>query len=216
MTRRIVDLSLEIYHQAPTFSLDPKCSILVHHTIESMGYNITQLIMSSHQGTHLDAPFHFFNEGCTVDRIDLNKCVGNAIIIDLSHKRAKDEIKIEDIKLYEKKIIKGAKVLLRTDWDKNFPKKEFFSDQPVITIELARWLAKREIDLIGLETPGVHPTDYEVIHKTLLEKEIVVVEALANLRELTKEEVFFVAVPLKIKDRDGSPVRAFAIEENRY
>nr|HID59757.1 cyclase family protein [Desulfobacterales bacterium] len=213
MAKRIVDLSLEIYHQAPTFSPDPKCGILVHHTIGSMGYNITQIIMSTHQGTHLDAPFHFLDKGRTVDKIDLNKCVGDAIVIDLSKKKAKDEIKIEDLKPYENKIVKGAKILLRTDWDEVYPKKEFFSDQPVITVELSRWLAEKEIDLLGLETPGVHPKDYGLIHKTLLEKEIIIVEALAHLRELTKEDVFFAAVPLKIKGRDGSPVRAFAIEE---
>jgi kynurenine formamidase len=212
MAKRVVDLSLEIYHQAPTFSPDPKCGILVHHTIKSMGYNITQLIMSTHQGTHLDAPFHFFDKGRTVDKLDLNKCVGDALVIDLSRKKAKDEIGIEDLKPYANKIIKGAKILLRTDWDKIYPKGEYFSDQPVITVELSKWLAKKEIDLLGLETPTVHPKDYALIHKTLLEKEIIIVEALAQLRELTQQEVFFAAVPLKIRGRDGSPVRAFAIE----
>jgi len=212
MTKKIVDLSLEVYHQAPTFTPDPKCGILIHHTIESMGYNITQIIMSSHQGTHLDAPFHFIDKGKTVDKIALDKCVGDAVVINLSKKKAKDAIKVKDLKPYENKIIKGAKILLRTDWYKIYPKKEFFSDQPLITLELARWLAKKEIGLLGLETPGVHPKDYEIVHKALLKKEIVIVEGLAHLNELTKEKVFFVAVPLKIKGRDGSPVRAFAIE----
>ena len=212
MARRIVDLSLEIYHQAPTFNTDPKCEILVHHTIESMGYNITQIIMSTHQGTHLDAPFHFLNKGRTVDKLDLNKCVGDALVIDLSNKKPKDEIGIKDLKLYKNRITKGAKILLRTDWDRIYPRDEYFSGQPVITVELSRWLAEKEIDLLGLETPSVHPQDYTPIHKTLLEREIVIVEALAHLRELTEEEVFFVAVPLKIRGRDGSPVRAFAIE----
>jgi len=63
MALRFVDLSLPIYDKAPTFSSDPKCAIVVHHTIESFGYNITQLIMSSNQGTHLDAPLHFLRNG---------------------------------------------------------------------------------------------------------------------------------------------------------
>jgi len=52
---RIIDLTLPIYHGAPTMPWDPKCAVIVHHTIESMKYNITQLIISTHQGTHLDA-----------------------------------------------------------------------------------------------------------------------------------------------------------------
>lgn len=213
INRRIVDLSLDIYHQAPTFAPDPKCGIIIHHTIESFGYNITSVTMSSHQGTHLDAPYHFLNNGKTVDNIDLAKCVGPAVVINLSDKKAKDEIMPEDLSAYDKKITEGSRMLIRTDWDKMYPKKEYFSDQPVITTELARWLVEKKISLLGLETPGVHPIKYEEVHKVLLSKEIVVVEALANIRQLTKEEVFFVAVPLKIKGRDGSPVRAFAIEE---
>ena len=211
--QRIVDLSLTIYHQAPTFTPDPKCGIIIHHTIASMGYNITQLILSTHQGTHLDAPFHFFDRGQTVDKIPLKKCVGKALVIDLSHKKPKEEIRISDLKPYAKNIMKGSRLLIRTDWDKVFPKKEFFSDQPMITKELALWLAKREIDLLGLETPGVHPIEYKVVHKALLSKGVVIVEALSNLRKLKKREVFFIALPLKIKGRDGSPVRAIAIEE---
>ncbi len=213
MARRFIDLSMSIYHQAPTFTPDPKCGVLVHHTIASMGYNITQLVMSTHQGTHLDAAFHFIAGGQTVDKIPLSKCAGEALVIDLSGKKAKEEITIKDLTPYAKKIGKGTKLLLRTDWDKIFPKAAYFSDQPVITPETARWLAGRGIDLLGLETPGVHPVEYAVVHKALLSKKVVIVEGLTNLRKLKKTEVFFVALPLKIKGRDGSPVRAMAIEE---
>ncbi len=213
MAQRFVDLSLNVYHQAPTFAPDPKCGVLIHNTVATIGYNITQLVMSTHQGTHLDAAFHFLEQGQTVDKVPLKKCLGEALVIDLSHKRAKEEIRISDLRPYAKKITKGSKLLIRTDWDKVFPKKRYFSDQPMITKELALWLAKREIDLLGLETPGVHPTEYEAVHKALLSKEIVIVEALCNLRKLRKEEVFFVALPLKIKGRDGSPVRAIAVEQ---
>lgn len=212
MPPRIIDLSLEIFHGLPTFPLDPGCALLTHQTIDSTGYNITQVILSSHAGTHLDAPFHFFDEGRTVDKLDLNRCTGKALVIDLSKKGPREEIGIEDLHPWEERIVKGAKLLIRTDWDKHFPEREYFSDHPIITIELSRWLAEREIDLVGLETPGINP-DYEPVHKNLLQKEVVIVEALANLRELTREEVFFVAVPLKLKGRDGSPVRAFAIED---
>ena len=64
--------------------LDPKCAVIVHHTIESMKYNITQLIISTHHGTHLDAPYHFFNDGLTVDKLDLSKCVGDASVLDFT------------------------------------------------------------------------------------------------------------------------------------
>ena len=74
------------------------------------------------------------------------------------------------------------------------------------------WLARKKIAMIGLETPGVHPVEWEKVHKILLGAEIVVVEGLAYLDKLKNNSVFFIAAPLKIKGRDGSPIRAMAIE----
>ena len=152
------------------------------------------------------------DKGITVDNLDLDKCIGPAIVINLRHKKAKEEIKPEDLSAYAERISLGSRILIRTDWDKLYPEKEYFSDQPVITPELAGWLAQKKTALLGLETPGVHPIEYEKVHKIFLGAEIVLVEALANLKQLKKDEVFFAAAPLKFKGRDGSPVRAFAIE----
>lgn len=51
---------------APNFAFDPKISVLVRHTIDRIGYNMTQISMATHQATHLDAPFHFLADGKTV------------------------------------------------------------------------------------------------------------------------------------------------------
>ena len=67
---RLVDLSLDIYDKAPTFWPDPKTAVLPHLKIENLNYNITQLIMSTHLGTHLDAPYHFFDDGLTVENLE--------------------------------------------------------------------------------------------------------------------------------------------------
>jgi len=210
---RIIDLTLPIYHGAPTMPLDPKCAVIVHHTIDSMKYNITQLVISTHQGTHLDAPYHFFDDGVTVDKLDLQKCVGSAHVLDFTHVSPKYALKPKDFKPFESCISPGSRILLRTNWWRRFPKKEYFSDGPMISPELARWLAKKKIALLGLETPGVHPVEWEAVHKILLGAEIVIVEGLAYLNEIKRETVFFIATPLKLKGRDGSPVRALAIEE---
>ena len=66
--------------------------------------------------------------------------------------------------------------------------------------------------MLGRETPGLHPEKWEQVHKILLKAEIVIVEGLAHLNKLKRDRVFFIAAPLKIKGRDGSPVRAMAVE----
>ena len=59
---KLIDLSLPLEHGQLNFSWDPKISVVAHNTVASIGYNITQVSLSSHQGTHLDAPFHFYDD----------------------------------------------------------------------------------------------------------------------------------------------------------
>jgi len=63
---RLVDLSQDIYDGAPTFEPDPKTHIKAHLTVADLNYNMTEIIMSAHYGTHLDAPYHFFDDGRTM------------------------------------------------------------------------------------------------------------------------------------------------------
>ena len=208
---KIIDLSLDIEHGSPTFPLDPKTGVLVHHTIKSMKYNITQLILSTHLGTHLDAPYHFFDEGRTVDKLDLGKCVGQARVVKLDGIGPGSQITIEHFKGKEPAFSAGARVILNTGWYKYFPRDAYFAEMPGITIECAKWIADRGIAMLGLDLPGVNPTEWEEVHKIFLGREIVIVEGLTNL-DAIGGEVFFIALPLKLKGRDGSPVRAVAIE----
>lgn len=211
MKGTLIDLSMDIYHAAPTFAFDPKCAVIVHNTVDSIGYNITQLSMSTHQGTHLDAPFHFLDDGKTVEQLDLNKCIGEALLVDLSHKQPKEPITPEDFAGYADRIGEGTRLIYRTDWHKQYPQKHYFSDFPYMTIELAEWLAERKIALIGMDVPTPNATDYDPVHKILLSAEIVIVEGLANLGDIGTDTFFFMAAPLRIRGRDGSPVRAIAM-----
>lgn len=211
MAARFVDLSVDIYHGAPNFAWDPKCAVIVHNTTETIGYNMTQLSIATHQGTHLDAPFHFLDDGKTVDQLELSRCVGQAILVDLTHKKPKEAIGVSDFAPYGDKIGEGTKVIYRTDWFKQLPDRRYFTDFPYMTVELAQWLADCKIGLIGMDVPTPNPTDYDPVHKILLGAEIVIVEGLANLGEIGAGEFFFAAAPLRIRGRDGSPVRAYAM-----
>ena len=80
----LVDLSHPLEHGQPNFPLDPEISVRVHNTVASIGYNITQLSLSTHHGTHLDVPYHFFDDGQTVDQVPLDRFYGPAVLIDLA------------------------------------------------------------------------------------------------------------------------------------
>lgn len=151
--KRVIDISMEIFDGAPQFPGDAACEVKSYHTIAAAGYNTTRLSLSSHHGTHLDAPFHFLNDGFGVDRIDLAKCVGPAVIIDMSHKGPRASIGIEDLAPYADRIGQGARVILRTGWDRVYPDPRYFTDFPNITLAAATWLAEQGIALLGMDMP---------------------------------------------------------------
>lgn len=210
---RVVDLSLPIYSEMPVYPGDPKVFFMRYRNIDANGYNLTQILFGTHTGTHLDVPLHFVSGGASIDKVPVENFMGEAYVIDLSYKRAEEEITPEDLAPYENKIYPGVKLLLRTDWYKVLPDNRYFKEQPRISYELALWLVEKKVSLLGLETPTINPVDNKRLHQTLLSGGIILVEALAHLDELKKDKVFFMALPLKILNGDGSPVRAVAIED---
>ncbi|MGB9681976.1 MAG: cyclase family protein [bacterium] len=210
---KVIDLSLDVYDKMPVYPGDPSVFFMKYKTIDSDGYNLTQILLGSHTGTHLDVPLHFVDGGDSIEKVPPERFIGEAYLIDLSYKKAAEDITPDDFKGYEDKITPGVKLLLRTDWYKALPEKRYFKEQPRISYELAKWFVERGVSLIGLETPTINPVDNKKLHQTLLAGGIIVVEALAHLDQVTKDKIFFIALPLKIRGGDGSPVRAVAIEE---
>jgi kynurenine formamidase len=205
-----VDLSLTLFDGMQGVELQP------HSKFADQGSCTTNLHLFSHAGTHLDAPAHFLGEARTVDQLELTKCLGPALVIDLSHKPPDSLITVDDLQSLSARIAPGARLLLRTDWGEHAGKPDYRTSFPRISLELAEWLAERGIWLLGVEAPAVASLqdreELKAVHRTLLQAEIVIVESLANLSDLQNDEVFFIALPLKIAGCDGSPLRAVAIE----
>lgn len=211
---KLIDLSHPLEHGQLNFPYDPKISVLVHNTVSSIGYNITEFSMSTHQGTHLDAPFHFYDDGRTLDQMRLEQFYGPAILIDLAPGgwlEAKTPITAEMFGPHARHFQPGAKIIYRTGWSRKFGTPEFFSEFPTLTLEAASWIAERGIGLLGMDTP-TPSTSWLECHHILLKKgvEIVIVEALTNLDQVP-ENFTFIGFPLNLKGRDGAPIRAVAL-----
>lgn len=211
---RLVDLSQDIYDGAPTFEPDPKTHIRAHLTIADLNYNMTEIVMSAHYGTHLDAPYHFFDDGRTVENLDVRKGFGLAHVLDFSHKKARQPIDIADFKPYEQLATSGSRLIFNTGWDKVLPDPDYFGGQPYLTVELTTWLAKQGVACIALDTPTTYPAEYTASHHSLLnaEAEVLIIEGLRGLDRLIGSQVILIALPLRIRGRDGSPCRAMAID----
>jgi kynurenine formamidase len=204
---KLIDLSHPLIHGQQTFPFDPKLSIIPHGNTKTLKYNISQVSIGTHQGTHLDAMYHFIDEGKTIDQMPLDWFYGEAHLLKIP-KLANEEITIEDFLPYEHLLTPEAKIIFSTGWYKHFNEDNFFSDFPSLTQEAARFLVSKKIRLLGMDMPTPGKDWYE-LHHILLPAEIVVVESLTNLDEVPDKFVFM-GFPLNLKGGDGSPIRAVA------
>jgi arylformamidase len=207
---KFIDLSHPLIHGQDNFPWDPKLSIVPHGTTKTLKYNMTQVSLGTHQGTHLDAMFHFMDDGRTIDQMPLDWFYGEAVLLRIP-KQPREEIELADFQIYEDLLQPGARIVYETGWHRHFGMEDYFSDFPSLTLEAARCLVSRKIRLLGMDTPTPSRDWYEV-HHILLAKdaEVVVVEGLAHLDQVP-DRFLFCGFPLNFQGRDGSPIRAVAI-----
>jgi arylformamidase len=208
----IVDLSLPIVSDLPHFDGTPPVYVAQSHRLDDAGYRMCTVVLGTHSGTHLDAPSHFLADGRSVDQIDLGRCVGEALVVNLGHKRPLEPITVDDLRGAGAGSISGQRILIRTDWDQRFGSPDYFTDFPPLAPESASWLAASGIALVGLDIPSLHQTAFVRMHEEMLGAGIVIVESLARLRELTQSRVMFSALPINLAGADGAPVRAVAFD----
>ncbi|MGB1286083.1 MAG: cyclase family protein [Aggregatilineales bacterium] len=212
LNRHIIDLTLPFEDGKLGVEIEPQ------KRFEDVNYNTSLLHFNSHALTHMDAPLHFLKDGYDIADMPLERCIGEALVIDVTHKAPNSFITVDDLGVQADDIGAGSRVLLRTDWSLRADEPDYREAYPRISLALAQWFAEKQIYLIGIEMPSVasmHPDNRQElidVHQTLLNAEIVIIEGLANLHALTQPTVEFVALPLKITGSDGSPVRAIAIE----
>ena len=207
---KLLDLSHPLLHGQPAFPNDPKLAAIAHSTVATHKYNISQILMGTHQGTHLDAMFHFFDEGRTLDQMPLDGFYGPARRLHIP-KPPNGEITVEDLRPHEPRLTPGARIIVATGWHRHFGQPDYFTDFPSFTLEAARFLATKKIRLLGMDMPTPSKQWLEIHHILLApDTEIGLVEGLANLDALP-DEFTFIGFPLNFEGRDGSPIRAIAV-----
>lgn len=172
--------------------------------------NVSEIHLGSHTGTHVDPPFHFLEEGATVEAMSLEALFGPAEVVDLSH--VEEQILVDDLESANLSS-DAQRVLLKTSNSQIWSGPPRFPDSYVaLSPQAAQWLVDRHIKLVGIDflsierrrTPG-HPT-----HKALLGAGIVIVEGL-DLRDVQPGTYTLACLPLKILEGDGAPARAILL-----
>ncbi|WP_017547720.1 arylformamidase [Salinicoccus carnicancri] len=168
---------------------------------QSGSVNIGKIETSTHIGTHIDAPFHFDDAGAKVDELDINRYIGDATVIEV---RNREIITKEELESFD---IRGTVLLVKT---KERAEQDVFPETvPVLDEEAVEYIAGKGVRLFGVDVTSVDPVDSKTldIHHKLHENDIMIIENTV-LEAVGGGYYDFIALPLKIRGADGSPVRA--------
>ena len=214
---KVIDLTLTISENIPTYPGSPQPNFINWESIEKDGYNLELLFLSTHTGTHIDAPYHFDKKGQKIDQIMTKRLVTEAILIKI-RKGSDQAITKNDIQKFEKKYGKiddGSTVIFHTDWQKNLNKKSYFMKNPGLGTSAAKYLASKKINLVGIDSPSIDLGKDEKfsVHHILAKSGILIVENLINLDKINSQKFHLIVAPLKLKNATGSPVRAMALTD---
>ena len=196
---KIYDISQEVFG-AQVYPGDPAPEKKIISTMEAgEEYNLTAFSMCAHNGTHLDAPFHFFKDGKTIDEICLDVLVGMAYVAEHQGKMLKDDAE---------RIIEQAKKI-----NTEAAKRILIKGEAVVTAEAARVFADNGVVLVGNESQTVGPEEAPMeVHLILLGADAVLLEGI-RLAEVGEGTYMLNAAPLNLAGADGSPCRAILIDK---
>lgn len=213
---KIIDLTFTIENGMPT------CGTHWHQNvelkplgrIEDVGRNTHSILLGSHTGTHMDAPYHFVQNGDTIDLIDLSTACGEVKIVDFRNMKNK-EITLEDVK----NIQIQKRMLYIFGWCTQWKTGNYYQDFPYFSLNAIEYMVDNGMEFMAMDTPSpdtgnaISEKDDSINHKFLLNKKVIIVEYLTNthLIDLNKRYEIY-ALPIKIKGTDGAPARVILKE----
>ena len=198
---KVYDISQEVFG-CKVYPNDPMPEKIVLKSMQKGDvYNLTAFNMCAHNGTHIDAPFHFIKDGKTIDEICLEAFVGMAYVAE-HHGLVTGSDATEIIEKAKKQNLEASKRIL-------------IKGEVEVSLEAAKVFASSDILLLGNEPQTVGPQNAPMaVHLTLLGANVVLLEGI-RLGEVYEGVYFLNAVPLNLSGADGSPCRAILIDADR-
>lgn len=193
----------------PYFPTDPQGPSITRIFDRTKGDPVTmsQININSHNGTHIDAPFHFMAEGTTIDMMPLDTAIGPARVIEI-----KDPVSItvEELEPYD--IKEGERILFKTGNSyRAYKTTDFVEDYVYCASEAAYYLKEKKVRLVGVDYITIgnqrDPENIKIVHETLLKNGIYIIEML-NLEEVRPGLYELACLPLRMEKGDAGPCRA--------
>lgn len=226
MNKTIIDLTLRINQEIKVFPGSPKPIFLQWSKFDTHGYDSEVMFLSTHTGTHMDAPAHFSPKSQTIDQILIDRflCSNNEALLLTIEKGRSEEINVQDItkSLQKDEVIKENDIIIfHTRWEEKYIASDLYMiDNPGISKDAAEYLVERKINAVGIDSPSVDlGTDaYFLVHRILCSHNILIIENLCNLSRISNNNSAIhsrrfdlIALPLKLAGASGSPIRVIGI-----
>ena len=198
----LIDLSVTINQQTPVYPGDPAVKVDPVGVIDRDGWNDHYVSLGTHIGTHIDAPLHMIADGKTLDQVSIEQFTGRGRLVTVDQ-----EFSLE--KLQQANIQADDIVLFCTGMSEKYHEPIYFENYPAMSEEIAHYLVEQKVKIVGVDTGSVDNADGFPIHKVLLAGNVLIIENLANLKQLIDKEFKVYALPIKL-DLDGAPARVVA------
>jgi arylformamidase len=211
----ILDLTREISTDTKVFPGSPLPKFITWNKMEIHNYHSEVVFMSTHTGTHMDAPSHFVTGVSSIDQIPVNRFISRAILVKIS-KTSDELITAGEIEASKIKILEGNSVVFSTSWENEVDNDYYFNHSPGLSEDAAEYLIDKRVNAVCIDSPSIdRGSDINFpVHKLLLSKDILIVENLCNLSKIDNQNFTLIMTPLKLSGASGSPIRAIAISEN--
>lgn len=216
--RRVVDLSRRVDDATQVYPGDPEVRLEPATTLAAHGVNVLGVHIGSHSGTHVDAPYHFVEDGARIDELDPRLFVGPAAVLDVRGKGPRERVTAEDLRAYEDRLSGGVIAVVRTGWEEHYGTPRYY-DHPFLDRGAAQLLLDAGVRTVAVDALNVDETVLEgeqpdgyPAHHLILGAGGVIAENLANLGAIDFPEPLISLLPIKLGGSDGAPVRAVAME----
>lgn len=208
----LIDLSHPLFAAMPVWPGTPGPEFLPLAAISTDGFAEQSFRLSSHTGTHIDAPAHIFEGGATLDRYEPAGFFGRIAVVD-ARETAGSLIEMSHLLRCAEAIGQAEFVLLHTGFSRYWGEEVYGRSYPVLEESAARWLARQRLKGVGIDCPSfdVPGSCTYPVHRLLLETGILLIENLTNVGLVPAEGAELAAFPLAIRDAEACPVRAVAL-----
>jgi len=207
------DLSNPVWEKMPYYPASFPVQLEQVSSVKQGGFNVHKITMATHHGTHVDAPRHLSNEGKPLEELDLNRFMGEGVVLDLSFKEIGSGIGTNDLKKFSDLVRLEDIVILYTGCSNHLGESWINSKYTYLEKSGAEWLVQKKVKSVGIDFFSIdqYGDKTNPAHNLLLSNGIPLIEEISSeARHLLNKRIYLICLPIRIKAGDGAPARAIA------